>query len=127
MEIREEWYWRITDENTLTVSGRRKINGKELCGIIKIALKRCGGNNRGIEALFFGDNDPIENKPKLSSHYHIAFLCEMTKKERTEISQTIKFFSSRIGLGSKDIIEEWIVNHSMGYLLNHGKPFYRKF
>lgn len=127
MKVKEEHYWKITDNNTLTISGKRKIKAKEVVGIIKLALKRCGSRDKEIEALFFGDNDPNENTPKESTHYHIAFLCEMTKKERTEISKTIRFFSKRLGIGSEDIVEKWIVHYSMGYLMNHGQPFYRKF
>lgn len=127
LKFLEPYIWKITEDNVLTLSFTREMNAKEVYGMIKNSL-RLAGTTKGItETLWFGDGEWLEDKPKMSRHYHIAFLREMTKKERTEISMGIRHHSKKMYIGDKDIVERWIVRCTVPYLLEHGIPFLKKF
>lgn len=127
MEDMKSLLYRITDENVFTVSAKRLVDAKECCGIIKLALRKCSVNCGSTEALFFGEKEWIANKPKKSTHYHIAFLRTMSETEKLAILEAFQHFATKAGMGNKDIIGKWGVMYSINYLMQHALPFHRKF
>lgn len=118
----------IKDEDCLTISGRRLIDSKEVCGIIRLSLKRCCSSKIRTEALFFGEKDFEPNLPKKSRHYHIAFLRAMRQEEKDAIRNGFEFFGEKIGYSDKDIlVAKWGIMHSRNYLLRHAIPFHKRF
>lgn len=118
----------ITDDNCLTISGRRLIDAKEVCGVVRLSLRGAGSRDIDTEALFFGEKDWEPHQPKKSRHYHIAFLRQMTTTEKNHIRKGFEFFAPKIGYGDAEIIvAKWGINHSRNYLLRHAVPFHKRF
>lgn len=126
--MRWELLSHITDENCLTISGRRLITAKEVCGVVRLSLKRAGSRGVETEALFFGEKDQAQHETKKSRHYHLAFLRTMSADERDHIREGFEFFGPKIRYSDKNIIvAKWGIQHSLNYLLRHAVPFLKRF
>lgn len=118
----------IKDENVLTVSFARKRSVKEVIGIIRCALNKAGKRKEKMTGLFFGENEWELDKPKLSTHYHIAIISEITQEQKRYIQQEFEFQAANASLGCKSTICRWGCNHSRNYLFNgHALPFKKRF
>lgn len=120
-------YHRIRDENVVTVSFRKNVNVKDVIGIIRMSKKR--SEQKGpLEALFFGENEWEENKPKVSTHWHIAFLNPVVHKLKVEMTRSFEYFASHAAMADKKIVCRWHCNGAVDYLtLGHSLPFYKRF
>lgn len=118
----------IKDQNVLTVSFARKRNVKEVIGIIRCALNKEGKRKEKMTALFFGENEWKLHEEKLSSHYHIAIISEVTQEQKRKIQEEFEFQAHNSSLGDKAYICRWGCNHSVNYLFNgHSLPFKKRF
>lgn len=123
MQIDTKLFYAITDDNVLTVGAKKPIRAKSLANVIAVALKKAGTEKKTTKSLWFGDRQPIPNETKLSRHWHIAFLRDLSDNEKNKITECIKFNCECYEWGEPEKIVRWGCMYSMSYLMNHGAPF----